>query len=264
MNSEIKLPITNTYKDVKFIPSKKEAKFVTLITMYDTVEPYHLDEFLMYNDDTDVYIISDNRQWSEPGTWNNYGHLNNDILLREWWQKNKDKISLKKLLYVEYDVLITIKITNEMFTDGVRTADVFHFPTMKAKPSETWSEEPWWWATHGDRLPVDLKCTPASGFATVLFLDTSVLDLIILPKWDDVFQQDIISEIRLPTLFYYYKVPMYNWDKTLGFSRITHLPLDVKTEDPETLQKIKTSYPGFYHPIKTSKASFLKDYKPVI
>lgn len=262
MTTNIKLPIVNVFKDIKFIPSKKEARFITLFTMYDKVEVYHLEEFIKHNDDTDIYIISDCRQWEAPGTWNNYGINNNDILLREWWQKNKDRIHLKKLLYVEYDVLITTKITDEMFTDGVRTSTMFYIDGVNVPPEESWVNVPWWWGQHGDRLPLKLKKTPASSMPTILFFDTSVLDLIILPEWDEVFSEDIISEIRLPTLFNYYKVPMHDWDPAIGYSRVTCLPIDIKTEDPDVIKKIKRLDPGFYHPIKSSLKDFFADYNP--
>lgn len=262
MSDKGNLPIKDVFNDVRFIPATKESRFTTLFTMYTGVDVYHLEEFLKHNDDTDVYIISDSRKWEVPNVWNEFGWKNNDVLLRDWWSKNRDKITCKKLLYIEHDVLVTTKITDEMFNEGVRTADVFHLPVMTATPEESWSNEPWWWSQHGDRLPLKLKRVPASGFATVLFFNTDVLELIISPEWDEVFQQDIISEIRLPTLFNYYKVQMENWDPNLGFSRILHTPLSVATEDPFILNKIKNLEPGFYHPIKSTLNVFFTNYNP--
>jgi hypothetical protein len=261
MTQPLKLPISNVYKDVRYIPAKKELRYITLITKYDSVDTYHLEEYLKHNDDTDVYIITDSRKWEVPGVWNNYGWKNNDVLLREWWSKNCEKIACSKLLYLEHDVLITTKITDEMFTDGVRTSTMFYINGVDVPPEETWANVPWWWSSDGDKLPLRLKQTPASTMPTILFFHTSVLDLLILPEWDDVYSEDIISEIRLPTLFNYYKIPMYNWDPNIGYMRNTCLPIDIQTEDPIILKKIKNLEPGFYHPIKAPLDVFFKDYK---
>lgn len=262
MDNQVRLPITDTYKDVKYIPAKGELRYITLITKYDSVDTYHLDEYLKHNDDTDIYIITDSRKWDVPGVWNNFGWKNNDVLLRDWWSKNREQITCTKLLYIEHDVLITTKITDEMFTDGVRTSTMFYKDGINASPEESWSNVGWWWSSDGDKLPLKLKQTPASTIPTILFFHTSVLDLLILPEWDDVYREDIISEIRLPTLFYYYKLPMYNWDPNIGYMRNTCLPIDINTEDPVVLNKIKNLEPGIYHPIKSTLKDFFANYNP--
>lgn len=249
---KINLPIEDVYRDVRYIPAKTTPRFTTLITIHPGISAFHLEIFLQHNTDTDVYIISDNRP-SIPNICERYKWKNCDILLREWWYKNKERVKTTKLLFMEYDVLVTTKITDNMFTDGVRALEKFYFfntPERTLKPTDSWKTAEWWWGVDGDKLPLELKQAASNTLLSIMWYNTNALDFLILERWNDVFRSDITCEIRLPTILNFHKVPLYDWDEGCGvFTRNSNIPISEESE-PDVLQKIKNYEPGIYHPVR--------------
>lgn len=239
-------PITDVYRDVIFIPARVAPRFTTLITIHPGVSAYHLNELIAHNNDADVYVISDTRA-SMEGRCDSFKWKNCDVLLREWWINNREKIKTEKILVMEYDVLVTTKITDSMFTDGVRVLGNFDLFTG-FDPNVSWHDAPWWWSKDGDKLSVELKSSAASCPVTTLFYNRYALDFLILKTWDEVFSKDIICEIRLPTILNFHKVPLYKWDVNDGFKRNNNL--DIAPEE-EAFERIKNNQPGIYHPVKS-------------
>jgi hypothetical protein len=174
--------------------------------------------------------------------------------LREWWYKNKETIKTTKLLVMEYDVIVTTKITDDMFTDGVRALEKFYYfntPEQPLKPTDSWKTAEWWWGFDGDKLPLELKevackITPLS----IVWYNTKALDFLILKRWDDVFRSDILCEIRIPTILNFHKVPLHDWDVNCDiFTRNSSTSISEESES-DVLQKIKNYEPGIYHPVK--------------
>ena len=160
-----------------------------------------------------------------------------------------------KLLYMEYDVLVTTKITDSMFTDGVRTSSTFNRFT-DIPPEESWKEAGWWWSVDGDKLPFNLKRVATATIHTIMWFSFESLTYLILPEWDDVFSEDIISEIRLPTILNYHKVPLYDWDANITYMRNWASFITTK-EEPEVVERIRNTEPGIYHPVKEPVDVFL-------
>jgi hypothetical protein len=248
-----KIPITNVYKDIQYIPAKGASRYTTLITTYSDVEAYHLEHFLRHNTDTDIYIISDIRP-DVPGIWGGYKWKNNDVLLREWWCRNRIKIKTNRLLYMEYDVLITTKITDSMFVDGVRTSTNFsHFKDIA--PEDPWDKAGWWWGCDGSKLPYILKKVATATIPSIMWFNSKALDCLVLPEWDDVFCEDIISEIRLATILNYHNISLYDWDTSIAFMRNCAQPITFEKES-DVIFKIKNFEPGIYHPVKVPVEQF--------
>lgn len=247
----------NYYKEVGFIPAKNFARFATVIITCREQPVYHIDNYIEYNDDTDVYIIADNRD-SIPGIadcwkWKTGVYT----LLREWWRHNKNKINHNnKIFYMEYDVLVkNTKITDEMFTDGMRTSRDFSYYNITngngPDPSISWENEPWWWGVDGDKLSYELKKVAAATITSMFWFSANALDKLLLTEWLEICKQDIICEITIPTILNYYNVPLYNWDDSLGFMRCHNLPITAETE-LNVIERIKSKQSGIYHPVRGS------------
>jgi len=239
------------YKLINFIPAKKEARFITLVSTYGGRVPCHIKSYIEYNDDTDIYIITDNRA-SIEGVHDGWKWKTADFtMIREWWRFNRDKVKLDKIFYMEWDVLANIKITDDMFTDGVRTSDTFNI-YKGIPPEQSWKDEVWWWGIDGDKLPIELKRVATSGWTFILWFSAAALDKLILLEWSKVWESDIICEMSLPTILKYNNVPMYDWSNNLGFMRAHSIEISSETEI-DVIKRIKSNQPGIYHPVKEPK-----------
>jgi hypothetical protein len=252
------LPKENVYTDVCFIPAKTTPRFSALITIHTGVSAIHLESFIEHNEDADVYVISDNR----PSTEQHIRYTNwktCDTLLREWWKDNGKKRKIKKLLFMEYDVLITTKITDDMFTDGLRITHHQYFkddqPGYDVEDSWQYTEGWYWYRVDGDRFPLRLKKTAGYGMVSIAWYDASALDFLIRAEWDDIFKRDILCEMRIITILNYHKVPLYNWDINHTFIRNSAALINIEYE-PEVVNRIKNLEPGIYHPVKTAVKDF--------
>ena len=154
---------------------------------------------------------------------------------------------------MEYDVLVKTKITDQMFTDGMRAArSIWFYNISKGNgpdPSVSWKSQDWWWGIDGDKLPYELKKVAAGIMTSMFWFSAEALDKLILPEWSSIWERDIICEISISTILNYYNVPLYDWDDTLCFMRCHCIPIDEVLE-VDVIKRIKSDLPGIYHPIK--------------
>lgn len=245
--NDIKLPIINTYRDVRYIPCSQDLRFVTVILVHDKVDTYHLDIFLENNPDTDVYIISDIRPEVDGlGYW--YKWKTNDVILRNWWQVNRENIKVDKIFYMEWDVLVLIKLTDNMFSKGVRSPLPFEYP-QDLSADESWSNAPWFWGEDGDKLPIKLKRKACNSMSVCMWIASSALDCLIAPMWDEVYMSDIVGDIRLHTILNYNNVLLEDC-KDLNIHIKISCHLAFIEDDLEIIKQIQEKVPGIYHPVK--------------
>jgi hypothetical protein len=215
--------------------------------MHDKVDSYHLDIFLENNPNTDVYIISDIRPEVEGfGYW--YKWKNNDVILRNWWQLNRKKIKTDNIFYMEYDVLVLIKITDIMFSKGVRSIEPFQFYT-ELSHKESWTNAPWFWGEDGDKLPAKLKEKACNTMSVCMWINSSALDCIIDMEWDEIYMKDIVADIRLATILNYNNILLEDCSNiNINLHISCHLK-DIE-DNLEVIKQIKNKFPGIYHPVK--------------
>lgn len=129
---------------------------------------------------------------------------NCDRSIRDWWRSNRDRVQAPAVAFLEWDVLCNAPLAKIMppFTGLVGRI---------VAPVE---EDPnWVWFCEIERLPSALR-----SFATslrplgALIASRPLLDAIVSPEFDDLFNADIFCELRLPTLA-----------RFLGF-RVAHAP----------------------------------------
>lgn len=245
--NNIKLPITNTYKNERYIPCVDELRFVTIITVHDAADIRHLDIFLENNPNTDVYIISDNRP-DIPDVCGSYKWKNNDVVLRNWWQVNREKIKVNKIFYMEWDVLVLIKLTDNMFSTGVRSSQPFEYP-QGLSADESWANAYWFWGEDGDKLPKKLKQKACNSMSVCMWIDSAALDYLIDPIWDEVYMSDIVADIRLHTILNYNNVLLEDC-KDLNINIKISCHLAFIEDDLEIIKQIQEKVPGIYHPVK--------------
>jgi hypothetical protein len=241
-----------TYTIVRYIPAVDPVRFTTVITTHSNNNTPHLEILLKNNRDTEVYILSDNRDIIGIGADTKclfHNAITVDVLLRDWWRDNKNKVLTKKILLLEYDVLLTIPVHDDMFTDGIMTTTRFG-AYNELPPEQSWESGTWWWQYHGDKLPYELKCKATQTFCVALWLNSQFLDLLISSEWDQLYQEIIVNEIRIPTIANFYNIPLYNWDNKYGISQ-TSCQDPTMLVDEEKYSNIKNLVPGVYHQVKT-------------
>ena len=226
MNKEntFKLPIRNTYKVVSVILSKDESKFTTVILKHGTAECIHLDTFLRYNDDTDIYIIEDVRSnlldIDQYLCWKSA-----DTILRNWWIDNNIKIKHDNILFLEYDVLINMKIKEQMFSNGVRSTFGYYYLQQKENNESFLIDPNWHWNFEISKIPLKLKSSTATSQFSASFFSRKSLDYVARPGWNSFYKMDILSDIRTTTILNYGNITLNEWEDDLGYILIDHLPI---------------------------------------
>jgi hypothetical protein len=158
---------------------------------------------------------------------------NCDRNVREWWRGNREKVVAGRVLFLEWDVFVSGDLEGWVpLGNGLHCARV----KMPVK------DRGWSGFREVNRLPRELRgyaigCEPSA----VLMLSRDVLDEVADAEWDDVFSEDIISEIRLGTVarFSGYAVAGFPpWAGTVWM----------------TPQRVPEGFSGVLHPLKKGVA----------
>lgn len=153
-----------------------------------------------------------------------------------------DQIQYDNLLLIEWDVLVNMELPKVEF------ADVFAKASYEAPAKDSPDREKWWWKEI-KKLPEFLQDHAHGIFpASVIGIKKDVLKQVIDPKWDEIFNQEIHCEVRLPTILNYLGYKAKPWPKELGND---HLILD--GTQVETIKEIFKNNPetkGVIHPVK--------------
>lgn len=121
------------------------------------------------------------------------GWRNCDRNIRTWWRENGAAVTTRRVLFLEYDVLVNCDLT-EAFppTDhppGIEGVSV----QQQVRDGRSWLP-----FRELDRLPESMR-SKACGLAplAVVMLSRNALEDLCDPRLDEVFAADIFSELRL-------------------------------------------------------------------
>jgi len=174
--------------------------------------------------------------WTAPETGMD-GWRNCDRNIREWWRANGPACGASRILFLEYDVLVTCDLL-ELFpvADG---CNGFQGAALKLPVRDGRSFRPF---EETDRLPGPMRGS-ACGIAplAVAMLTVDALDAVADPAFDSLFAADIFSELRLATLVSWCG---YSCEGHAGLAQVTCGPVPHPGE----------SQPGIYHAVKGGAA----------
>lgn len=203
---------------------------VVILTMQGAGTP-HAAALLASNPDVDIRIRTSPAPGGAEGKeiWKNC-----DRIIREWWREHRETVTTPEVLFLEWDVICDVDLCAVLSPAqdrvGLRGAAILS--PIQDRQWPAFAELP--------RLPRKIRAH-AIGLvpSAALLFRREALDAIADPKWDIVYQTDILSELRTGTL-----VRASGWKVTMepAFSQVGVQPIQ-----PSTITE-----PGIYHPVKSS------------
>lgn len=144
--------------------------------------PIHVGHLQKHNPYLPVSIYYE-EQWGEKEiNWRNA-----DRMIRNWWKRNRDCFSTEKqFIILEWDVFINDQL------EWVDLGEDLSGKNLHTNPKAAWK-----WMREQDRLP--MKPVGLSPLACIT-MSRKALDEIVKKKYDDLFDQDIFCELRLPSI----------------------------------------------------------------
>ena len=164
----------------------------------------HLDVLKRTNPDVEIHIVvSEDHPLGRDFRWRN-----GDLALREWWINNNHLVSNDNIAVMEWDTLVNCPLPEIPRQFDVAAANIYTEPKnlrgkwqRKYMAHPRWSQDNWWWWKEIPRLELKNNQT-ARGLVSFgcFFTKRWVLDAISKPEWDHLYEKDIISELRFPTI----------------------------------------------------------------
>jgi len=156
------------------------------------------------NPDADVKIIIG----EDSPMGKRYNWKNGDQPLRKWWKENHHLVNTTNVAVIEWDTLVNCKLPDipEGFdlVGAQYMQEPFHLRSKwirKSAEDPTWKEENWLWWREIPRLELK-ENERAIGLVSLgcFLMKRWVLDAVAKNQWDKVYNKDIISEMRFPTI----------------------------------------------------------------
>ena len=135
--------------------------------------------------------------------WTAFGVRNCDATFREWWRRNREKITADVVVILEWDVRCE-----------ARLADVIRDPSLVIGPSLVYEKTPWPPWGELDRFP-DFLRPHVVAFQPMCMVSCprAALDAILSPIYDNAFAADVLCEFRFPTVMAHagFKLDQFMW-----------------------------------------------------
>jgi hypothetical protein len=190
----------------------------------------HLDTIQAANPDLQIHVHTAADPETEDERMDAWRNCDRNI--REWWKANGEAITAEWMLFFEWDVFANVDLAATMRSIRKGSVGCAKLLTPVLHPG-------WLGWKEIDRLPREIQ-----GFAigmepsAVLALRRDALEEIAHPDYDEIFAQDIISELRLGTVA---RSAEYQPVQVRGWQEVGTLPRQL---DPE--------FSGIIHPIKST------------
>jgi hypothetical protein len=160
-------------------------KTTIIVSTYEGAPHYHMRHLVASNPHADIRLAI-NAGIGDPGQvkWRN-----GDRPYREWWKKYGNTVDKEStVILIEQDVLVT-KCLDMPIPAGLQGAEI--------KRDSRWS----WWTPatkklNENLLPFAIGLVPLA----VYFTNWHYMTAICRPFYDQLFDDDLISELRMPTL----------------------------------------------------------------
>lgn len=154
---------------------------------------------------------------------------NCDRNVRNWWRANRETVANGRVLFLEWDVFVNVDLWAIVpHLDGLFCARL----KMPVK------DRSWMGFRELNLIPREIRgyavgCEPSA----VLMASRDVLDLIADEEWDDVFDADILSELRLGTVVRFTGYPVAGWKAWEATANMTPV-------------RVPDGFQGILHPVK--------------
>jgi hypothetical protein len=141
---------------------------------------------------------------------------NCDRNFREWWKTHRLNVQAERVLFMEWDVFCNVDLRQ-----WVPSAKRFH-GMICAQLKTPIRDSGWPGFREVERLPREMEAYAIAAVpSALLMLDRDALDAIADARWDALFAQDVLSELRLATLVRYLGYQVADCAK---WSRVTTTP----------------------------------------
>lgn len=198
----------------------------------------HLEHISLSNPSADIHIVVG----EDAPQGKKYNWRNGDKPLFYWWQKNNQKVKGDVIALIEWDTFISCPIPelpndldlagSTMFLENPNIRNKWEPKGMKVP---NWITDNWVWWNEVEHFNLKNNQTAVGLISFGFFLiRKSLLDRIFSSKWLHLYEKDIISELRLPTI------------ANLEGARIGEIDLPYV----DHLKMEIGDAPGIYHPIK--------------
>ncbi len=165
-----------------------------------------------------------------------------DRFVRKALQQAFSSIQHENILVIAWDVLLTMALP-DTHIKGVHAPNV---PTVENAPT-------WMWWREVERLPPPLRRHKVGVVPFCVFaIDRASLWNILDPRFDELFERDIISELRFGSLCSFLGIPISKLDTDL-FRNDRILRSTTPGEITEYMRRFGdeiSTVPGLYHPVK--------------
>ncbi len=171
-----------------------EYPFLAVILTTRNVGAPHLDALRESNPGLNIRIHESADADTEEGAKDAWRNCDRNI--RQWWQREGKSVEAEQVLFLEYDVLVTVDLVAALRVMpagfGMMGASVKGIAT----DGRAWAP-----FAEARRLPREVAAF-ASGIAplAVAMISRGALDAISDDRWNETFAADIFCELRLPTL----------------------------------------------------------------
>lgn len=192
-------------------------KWTILYTDYQK-EFIHLKHIINSNPYAQIITVNTSHNLRSHYAWRNC-----DSLVRQYLKSHISDILYNNIAIFSWDVLITQELPR-ICVDGLMATNVFN---QIQRPRWPWFRE-----------ISKLGKYKASAFAAapfcVYFMNKNAINVWLDPQFDHLYEQDIFSELRFPTILNSQNISINKYDFPYVHWNKTHL----------------TKNPGIYHPIK--------------
>jgi len=159
----------------------------------------HAKQWELYNKNLKIHVVVG----EDSPKGKRYNWRNSDRILRDWWKQNHASVG-ECIFLAEWDTFVNTELPElpeEFDLVGAKLikSDFFSIPKRMADPS--WKPENWmWWREFNQMGIKDPKfATGLISFGAFLF-KKKLINSIADPMWDYIYDLDIISELRFPTV----------------------------------------------------------------
>jgi hypothetical protein len=160
-------------------------KTTIIVGTYLGAPHYHMRQLVASNPHADIrFAIAPG-----VGDLGNVKWRNGDRPYREWWKKYGNTVDRESaVILIEQDVLVT-KCLDMQTPAGLQGAQIM--------TDSSWS----WWDRHRNKLPGNIL-PYAIGLVplAVYFTNWQFMESLANPRFDSLYELDMISELRMPTV----------------------------------------------------------------
>lgn len=159
----------------------------------------HAKQWKLYNKNLKIHVVIG----GDSPNGKRYNWRNSDRILRDWWKQNQASIG-ECIFLAEWDTFVNAELPelpDELDLAGAKLIKSEFFSSPRRMADPLWKPENWMWWKEFDLMGIkDLKFATGLISFGAFFFKKELLNSIADSAWDSVYDLDIISELRFPTI----------------------------------------------------------------